>query len=97
MKAVPHPDKGGAGAPLALPPGEPASIAVLARLYELLLDVERRLAAGPWCRWDEALLNQWRDAAREQIAACETDLRLRYEPLWLDAAAPHADYEIIDS
>jgi hypothetical protein len=91
MKAAPHPDKGGAPAPvLALPPGrERAQPHTLRRLFDLRLYVERELAAGPWDSWDGAVLEQWRDIVRDKMADAELDLYAQLRP-------PTPDYEIID-
>jgi hypothetical protein len=77
--AVPHPDKGGAPAPLLLPPGQPATVYDLQYLYRLLIYVERELAAGPFDRWDGAVLDAWRDIAKDKIRECETDLAAQLE------------------
>jgi hypothetical protein len=36
-------------------------------LVELLVLVERRLAAGPWDQWDGEVLEQWRDVVKRQL------------------------------
>ena len=36
-------------------------------LVDLLVDAEKRLAAGPWDEWDEKVLVAWRDEARETL------------------------------
>lgn len=36
-------------------------------LVDLLVDVEKRLAAGPWDEWDEKVLRAWRHEARDTL------------------------------
>ena len=45
----------------------------------LLVDVERRLGAGPWDHWDEEVLTQWRTIAQNRLneACLEIDRELR--------------------
>lgn len=94
MKAVPHPDKGGEPAPLLfLPPArERPTIGTLSRLYGMLIYVEQQLAAGPWDRWDAAVLDEWRASVKAHIRDAEEDLRDQIDP----DRFIKPDYEIVE-
>ena len=51
------------------PPRAPNEASIMA-LVELLTEAEKRLAAGPWDRWDETVLVAWRDAAKARLREC---------------------------
>lgn len=53
------------------PPQAPNEASIMA-LVDLLMDAEKRLAAGPWDRWDEPVLIAWRDAAKARLRECLT-------------------------
>lgn len=36
-------------------------------LVDLLVDVERKIANGPWDEWDGVVLEQWREIVRRRL------------------------------
>lgn len=97
MKAAPHPDKGGAPAPVALlTPGPRPSISSLSRLHDLRLQLELR-SANAWDSWEEATLAACLVVIRQKIEDAERDLRCQLEPdIWGPGGIAAADYVIVE-
>lgn len=46
----------------------------LHHLHLLVVEAEKRLAAGPWDEWDQKVLEDWLDSARQQFTRALAEL-----------------------
>lgn len=67
--------------PRQLKPAEAPVVSTLRVLYEMRIELEKKLAAGPWDQWDEALLVQWMADVKEQIRAAESALCVKFDSM----------------
>lgn len=49
----------------------------LHHLHLLVVEAEKRLTAGPWDEWDQKVLEDWLDSAREQFTRALAELSNR--------------------
>lgn len=72
----------------SFPKRERPSVGTIKELYDLLIEVEKRLACGPWDSWDHEVLEQWRAIVRAQISEATARLSRELETSRLVAERP---------